>query len=390
MGVGVAFAAAVPVIAEAHVRLVPGRYGLVGANGAGKTALLRVLAGHLAPTEGSVRREPRGACVALCAQEVDELPEDVISLACDGEGIAGELRGRLGLDPDTLERWSLLSPGERKRWQIGAALAREPEVLLLDEPTNHLDAKGRALLLGALRRFRGVGVIVSHDRALLDHLLTTTIRVHDARVTMHVGGYADAASSWAAELRALDDAHGRAKALVRSTASRLADARRDHDGAERERSSGARMKDKHDHDARGGLRKGEVAGAAARLGRNVQVARAELERAEREVPTFTRDCTLGGKVFATYARAPSANVFHVDEDRMATADGVTLLHDVRLTIGREERIHVVGANGAGKTTLLGALLRGGPPLERVLYLPQELGAAEVARPRSSSLGPRSR
>ena len=58
---------------------------------------------------------------------------------------------------------------------------------------------------------------------------------------------------------------------------------------------------------------------------------------------------------------------------------MTLLRDVRTTIGRDERVHVVGSNGAGKTTLLGALLRGGPPGERVLHLPQELASGEVER-----------
>ena len=83
-----------------------------------------------------------------------------------------------GWIPTALERWSTLSPGERKRWQIGAALAREPDVLLLDEPTNHLDAEAREWLVSALRRFRGVGVLVSHDRELLEALTTSTLRVH--------------------------------------------------------------------------------------------------------------------------------------------------------------------------------------------------------------------
>ncbi len=393
-GVGVAFAAFAPVFQDARVRLVPGWYGLVGANGAGKTTLLRVLAGELAPNEGTVRREPRGASVVLCPQEVETLAKDVVSLACAGTDLddhdldahlAAELRGRLGLVPSDLERWGSLSPGERKRWQIGAALARAPDILLLDEPTNHLDVEGRSLLIGALRRFRGVGVVVSHDRALLDELPRTTIRVYDARVTLYPGGYAEAAASWEAERSTLEDAHARAKAQVRSTAARLADARRDHASADRARSASTRMKNKNDHDARSMGAKVVAGWAEARSGRTVQVVRAELERAERAVPALTRDRTLGGRVFATYARASSSTLFHLDEDRIGplgapvAPDGLVLLHDVRLTIQRDERVHVTGTNGAGKTTLLSALLRTGPPRERLLHLPQELAPSDVAQ-----------
>jgi ATPase subunit of ABC transporter with duplicated ATPase domains len=393
-GVGVAFAALRPVIQDARARLVPGWYGLVGANGAGKTTLLRVLAGELSPAEGFVRREPRDACVVLCPQEVDALPDDVRALgSLDGDGVgsgdprlAHELRGRLGLVPEDLARWSSLSPGERKRWQIGAALARAPDVLLLDEPTNHLDAEGRALLIGALRRFRGVGVVVSHDRALLDELPTTTIRVHDARVTVQAGNYGAASAVWEGEQRALEDAHGRAKAKVRTIAARLDDARRTQTAADHARSAGTRMKNKNDHDARSFSTKTLAGWAEARSGRVVEVARHELERAERAVPAFTRDRTLGGRIFATYERAPSPVLFHVSEDAIdaAAAAGdvpsvprVTILHDVRVTIVREDRVRIVGANGAGKTTLLGALLRGGTPPERVLHLPQELAPEAI-------------
>jgi ATPase subunit of ABC transporter with duplicated ATPase domains len=395
-GIALAFAASLPVVQDVHVRLVPGWYGLVGANGAGKTTLLRVLAGELAATEGTVRREPRGASVVMCPQDVDDASRDVMALAggdpAGGDrSLGAELCGRLGLVPSDVTRWATLSPGERKRWQIGAALARAPDVLLLDEPTNHLDGEARALLVGALHRFRGVGVIVSHDRALLDDLPRTTLRVHDARVSIHAGGYAEASRAWEAEHRAREEAHGRAKARVRKTAARLADARRQHAAADRERSASARMKGKNDHAARSMGAKVVAGWAESRAGRTVQVVRAELERAERDVPAFSRDRTLGGLVFATYARAPSAVLFHVDEARIAPgeleamrrgappAEGVTLLRDVRLTLGREERVRIVGANGAGKTTLLGAIVRGGPPPDRVLHLPQELTPRGVER-----------
>ena len=324
-GVGVAFTTSAPVFHDVALRLVPGWYGLVGANGAGKTTLLRVLAGELVPGDGSVRRDPRGARLVLCAQDVDEPSPDVLAFACDERvaggadldpGLAAELRGRLGLVPFGVDRWPALSPGERKRWQIGAALAREPELLLLDEPTNHLDLEGRRLLVGALRRFRGVGVIVSHDRAILDELPGSTIRVHDARVTLHAGNYAEAAREWETARRAREEDHARAKDRVRVVASRLADARREHASAERSRSASSRMKDKNDHDGRSTGAKVVAGWAEARAGRTVGVARAELARVERDVPSFTRDRTLGGRVFATYARAPSATLFYVDEDRI--------------------------------------------------------------------------
>ena len=80
------------------------------------------------------------------------------------------LKSRLGVEEDWETRWSTLSHGERKRAQIGVALWREPDVLAVDEPTNHLDAQARDMLKNALEAFTGVGLLVSHDRELLDSL----------------------------------------------------------------------------------------------------------------------------------------------------------------------------------------------------------------------------
>ena len=63
-----------------------------------------------------------------------------------------------------------LSFGERKRMQIAVAIFEEPDVLLVDEPTNHLDRKSKDIVLAALKSFKGIGILVSHDRELLDSL----------------------------------------------------------------------------------------------------------------------------------------------------------------------------------------------------------------------------
>ncbi|MEZ4405111.1 MAG: ATP-binding cassette domain-containing protein [Polyangiales bacterium] len=173
------------------LHLTRGWYGLVGANGAGKSTLLRVLSGELTPTHGAARVSPADAVIARCDQRVDALDDEVRDLADRADGGASSLRASLRLDPDELARWPTLSPGERKRWQVGAALAREPDALLVDEPTNHLDAEATRWVLDALRRFRGVGVIVSHDRGVLDALPNTILRVHGGTVTAHPGRWSE-------------------------------------------------------------------------------------------------------------------------------------------------------------------------------------------------------
>jgi len=386
-GLVVAFAAAMPVLRGVSFHLREGWHGLVGANGAGKTTLLRVLAGELPPDDGAVVCVPRAAGVALCEQRVEALSGAVEQLAASSTAEANELRGRLRLDPSSLARWETLSPGERKRWQIGAALASDADVLLLDEPTNHLDATACALLVGALRRFRGVGIVVSHDRALLDELPEQTLRLHDGVITVHAGGVSRASADWSEKRRALLEEHAAARARADAIAHRLADARRQHAAADRSRSASSRMHGVRDHDGRSMAAKGRANNGEARRGRLVGVLRESFDRAERAVPRVEKDVTLGSSVFATFSRAPGRILFHVDQDvRAGTGtDGPVVLRGVRLTIARDDRVRIEGDNGAGKSSLLRALLAARTPGRdddhghRILVLPQEMADDRVAR-----------
>ncbi|MFT5048369.1 MAG: macrolide transport system ATP-binding/permease protein, partial [Porticoccaceae bacterium] len=107
----------------------------------------------------------------------------------DWDADAFELRRRLQIEPDFNARWNSLSHGERKRSQIAHALWQKPSVLALDEPTNHIDASARALLISSLKEYSGVGLIVSHDRELLDDLCIKCLWLNPPDAQEFAGGY---------------------------------------------------------------------------------------------------------------------------------------------------------------------------------------------------------
>ncbi|RKG75563.1 ATP-binding cassette domain-containing protein [Corallococcus terminator] len=371
------FTDAIPVLTDVEFHLAPGWTGLVGPNGAGKSTLLRMLSGELTPTEGQLAFDPPSPLVCLCPQGVEALTPDIAAFADAYDALARRLHGQLGLDVTALSRWPTLSPGERKRWQVGAALAREPDVLLLDEPTNHLDAEGRAWLVSALRRFRGIGVVVSHDRELLETLTHATLRVHGGGAHLYPGAYSAARGHWEAEREAEVAAHQQTKAERDRAAQLLDRTRREHEGATLSRSTGRRMRNKYDSDARGLGPSTLASWAEARLGHQVTVKRRELERAEAAVGTFTVDKTVGRSVFVDYVRSPNPWLFTFDTPGLKAGDA-EVLGPTRLDVDREARIRIEGPNGAGKTTLLKALMeQSRVPQEKLLYLPQDLGEAEA-------------
>lgn len=372
------FSDAEDVFRGATFHLVDGWTGLVGDNGAGKTTLLRLIAGELEPTAGSVVIEPDGATVVMCRQTVEELEADVVALAERTDSRANRLRGELALEADELTRWSTLSPGERRRWQIGAALAAEPDVLLLDEPTNHVDADVRALLVSSLARFNGLGVLVSHDRAILGGLTESTLRVHASRVSYWTGAYEVAQREWSAADAARRDEYRRLRDEQRRLEVRLADARREQAAADAQRSARARMRDKNDHDARSKRTKNMAAAAEKKAGRMTRLARNMVDRASESASAVTWEKELGRSIFVDYEPAPMSRLCSLEVEEVSVG-GHRLFGRTHVAVQRDSRIRIEGPNGIGKTTLVLRLLANKKvPAERLLYMPQEMSEAEAS------------
>jgi ATPase subunit of ABC transporter with duplicated ATPase domains len=375
--VSFSYSSAVPIITDASFDLGPGWTGLVGANGAGKSTLLSLIDGRTVPTGGSIIVDPPGSSPVLCEQRVDSVSADIAALARDWSGDGVRMRARLELDPAEVQRWETLSPGERKRWQIGAVLVREPEVLLLDEPTNHLDADARDLLVTSLEIFKGCGIVVSHDRGLLNDLTTKTLRVIGSSVTLWNGCYDDAREGWIAEARQIRDKQERLKAERKKLARRIDEQHRKTAQKDAERLRERSAAGKRDLDTRGAAasykhERGQRTGA-----QTVSSMSKSLQDVDESLGAIYLTKELGGAI--TFRSDSATKEFLIKHNGPVMA-GDHRLFDADVAVRRLDRIRVAGRNGAGKTSLVRQILRSiAIPDTRVLHLDQETTAADSIR-----------
>ncbi|MEM7407769.1 MAG: ATP-binding cassette domain-containing protein [Pseudomonadota bacterium] len=179
------------------------RIGVIGANGSGKTTLLRLLLGELPPAEGTVRRG-EGLRVAYFDQH-RRLPDEAATVrdqVAEGSDFIGEGETRRHVisylqeflfTPDRANApVSILSGGERARLSLARLFVEPSNLLVMDEPTNDLDMETLELLEERLADYTGTLLLVSHDRAFLDGVVTSTLALEgDGTVAEYVGGYGD-------------------------------------------------------------------------------------------------------------------------------------------------------------------------------------------------------
>ena len=399
-----------PVVDALDVSVSAGdRIGLVGENGAGKTTLLRLLAGDLVPSAGTVRRV---GTVGVVEQELGVRPGETVGTLVDAtaasvraaaarlehalttnEGDLGAIE-RATTRYEQLEAWDVdrridealtrfgaprdrdrgldaLSVGERYRVRLACRIAERADVLLLDEPTNHLDAGGVDHLTGALQRWPGGVVIVTHDRRLLDDVMTAILDLDpsmDGRPTLYgAARYADYRFARDQMLRRWRQRFRQERARAARLAERLdasyeglSDEWRPLKGSQRHR-------------------------RATRARIHVKAADRLVQRLEAEavaVPEPPLALTFPDLPTLPRRSSPAADPdrpLDPDADRAAAHSGPLLELRAPLVAGHDRprldlpghrlellpagRLLVTGPNGSGKSTLLAALA-GMVPLER--------------------------
>jgi ABC transport system ATP-binding/permease protein len=346
----------VPLLDGAALSLEAGeRVGLIGRNGAGKSSLLKILAGLDKPDDGVVQVQTGLRRVYVPQEPVFPPGVSVFDAVAEGVAEARALRERFeahaaGDDLDALQTrlealdgWTweqrvdealqrlhldgaavvdTLSGGTAKRVALARALVAAPQLLLLDEPTNHLDIAAIEWLQTLLTEGRGTGpalVLISHDRAFIDAVATRIVELDRGQLRSYPGNLAQFEAAKARELEA--------EALAAARADKLL--------AQEEV----------------WIRKGVEARRTRSVGR---VARLQLLRAERAA----RRERLGAVRMELAAGAPPGKIVAELQDVAFRfgSEGPWLVEHFSATLLRGDKIGLIGPNGCGKTTLLRLIL----------------------------------
>jgi ATPase subunit of ABC transporter with duplicated ATPase domains len=363
-----------PLLAGVSFHVSTGWTGVVGPNGAGKTTMLLLACGRIMPESGFIASPD---LVCYCPQRTDDPPEGAEQLMAAMDRDSLILKSDLDLRHEDLLRWQTLSFGERKRFQIAAALHRRPDLLALDEPTNHLDSHARGLLRRALKSFRGIGLVVSHDRELLDELCGECLFIEPPRVTLRPGGYSSGAGQARLERESarnrLDAAGSRLDKL------RAEQAKRRHKASKSARMNPKRHIPPKDHDARARVDGARLTGKDAVQGKLLKQIESRVQRARRELDGIPVNKELPSGVDLVGCVCPRAYVLNLPAGILPLGEGGRIVHP-GLNVSSQDRIALTGPNGCGKTTLITSILsRLSLPEGRVIHLPQELRADESVR-----------
>ncbi|MBN2628098.1 MAG: ABC-F family ATP-binding cassette domain-containing protein [Spirochaetales bacterium] len=359
------------ILTDISFELFPGWYGLNGSNGSGKTTLLKLASGELTPDRGRIGSVP----CSYCPQEVTEMPpgwEDFLSALYDRDNRAGQLFSLLKLEHDWPYRWETLSYGERKRFQLAQLLWQDRSLFLVDEPTNHLDESSRRMILESLKLYRGIGLIVSHDRDFMDALCGGHLFLHGGNICYRPGTLSACLEQEERERTALIRERKEAAEEVRRLEREAVSRRRLAEGQQKRRSkAGLALKD---HDSRFKKNLARITGKDGTGGKLLRQMDGRIDQARNRLEGLDRvESRISG--ITQHSRIYRGDrLLYLPEGCLPLGKAKVLIHG-EITVAPGERIALTGDNGTGKTTLIGALLDKSSFTGEILYLPQETDRA---------------
>lgn len=331
------------------------RIALVGHNGVGKSTLLKILAGQLSPTTGSISRNCAIYYLPQISTIRQEIKADTVlnflsSIVEEWWKIEEILQANFNTVLDLSLPMAFLSGGELTKLFLALGLSQDPNVLLLDEPTNHMDLLAQESLRNFLNEFDGAFVIVSHKPFFLDHVVNVTWELTPLGMKVHGGNFSLYREQKEIELQTALRAHEVArKELKRAKAAAL---------HEQQRADGSRHNGREkflngsvDRMAAGFIKtKAEAKAGTAKKKHEAAVAKVTQKVAETKVIT-----TKVTSIQLEERSQKRRNLIDIQGANLRVGSRL-LIENIQLHVSSEDRVAIAGANGSGKSSLAKAIL----------------------------------
>ncbi|XDD47746.1 ATP-binding cassette domain-containing protein [Leptospira sp. WS39.C2] len=357
-----------PLFQNLNLHFSKGWTGIVGKNGSGKSTLAKIISRELVPSQGKV--VGNGSSCSL-SQGTEITKEEIYEFLSLENKVSGFWMSLFQIQMDTSDDYERFSFGEKRRFQLTMVLSKEPDVLILDEPTNHLDTTSVKLIREAMDHYQGIGILISHDRDLLDGLVSSCIFLEKNFYSQRIGNYTSGKKEIEREKEERIHNWENAKREHKKLESELKRRRMEASLSHKQRSK--KGLDIHDHDGRYQKNLARLSGKDGQAGRLKNQIQRRVENSETKEKgiweTLPEKETIGFEWKTTKSRKRSLCLL---DDKFLDFGFMNLILTKHFEIKSDARIAITGKNGGGKSTFLKYLnerfqVNG----IRSIYLPQE-------------------
>lgn len=359
-------------ISNATFQISKGWTGIIGVNGSGKTTILKLACGLLEDFTGTIESPYN---VYYNEQRTDNFPENFENMLTSYDKLSFKLIDMLDIEYNWVHNWRNLSHGERKKVQIACALWSQSNLLAVDEPTNHLDYETKVGIIETLKSYNGIGIIVSHDRNLLEILCSQFLFIEPPHVKFHRGKLSEILLQRELENKFSLKQLELKKLEIQKLAKEYE--RRNIVVEKSKKKSSKRYVGKKDHDSKAKIDLTRLTGKESSAARLKKQMYERLNKVQTEIENInvTREYETG--IYISNSVSKRNYLLNMKSNIIKLSDSKNFTYK-DLTVNSTDKIGLGGKNGSGKSTIIKEIMKNiNADKENITYIPQEITVEET-------------